>query len=125
MIDTKIFTTLLKTTFSTVLIGGIGLWSLSAVARTIPTAKDTAQQPNGIVTRNLASSSDGIAEQSTIQQFSAGSTAKSFPSYSGSVDQLTDHSRSDWQIKSASQDWLNLNRGDGSQSLVRFVIFRF
>ena len=125
MIDTKIFTTLLKTTFSTVLIGGIWLWSVSAVARTIPTTKDTAQQSNGIVTRNLARSSDGIAEQSTIQQSSAGSTEKSFPSYSGSVYQLTDHSKSDWQIKSASQDWLNLNRGDGSQSLVRFVIFRF
>ena len=125
MIDTKIFTTLLKTTFSTVLIGGIWLWSVSAVARTIPTPKDTAQQSNGIVTRNLARSSDGIAEQSTIQQSSAGSIEKSFPSYSASVDRLTDHSRSDWQIKSASQDWLNLNRGDGSQSLVRFVIFRF
>ncbi len=125
MIDAKFVTTTFKTTFSILLIGGIGLWSLSAGARTIPNPKDTAQQSNGIVTRNLASSSDGIAEHSTIQQSSAGSTAKSFPSYSGSVDQLTDHSRSDWQVKSASQDWLNLNRGDGSQSLVRFVIFRF
>lgn len=130
--DSKLATDTLKTTVGLLLVGGIWLWPLNIAANTVPSPKYTAQHPKGIVAKNWAQWSDGIEEQSTdsgldftIDQPSEEAREKSLASYSNLVYELKDDSSSDWEVQAASQDWLNLNRGDGSQDLVRIVIFRF
>lgn len=132
MIDSKFLTGTLKTTVGLLLMGVIWLWPLNMVAKTVPTPRDTAQQLEGIVARNWSQWPWGVGGQvaylgsdSAIDQRLELAAEKSFASYSDSVYKLTNHSRSDWEIQAASEDWLNLNRGDGSQDLVRIVIFRF
>ncbi|MDJ0591828.1 MAG: hypothetical protein QNJ72_17845 [Pleurocapsa sp. MO_226.B13] len=132
MIDSKFLTSTLKTTVSLLLMAGIWLLPLNMVAKTAPTPKDTAQQLEGIVARNWSQWSWGVGgavaylgSDSAISQPSARATETSSAIYSDSVYELTNHSSSDWEVQAASQDWLNLNRGDGSQDLVRIVIFRF
>ncbi|MGV2832034.1 hypothetical protein [Myxosarcina sp. GI1(2024)] len=64
MLKSKLITATLKTTASILLIGGIGLWSSSLSAETVPTSKDTAQHLKGIVARNQINVLDGIAQTS-------------------------------------------------------------
>ena len=132
MLKSKLMTATLKTTVSILLIGGIGLWSSSLSANTVPTTQDTVQDLEATVARNQTKKSNGVAElvtdsslKPTINRPSIQPRATSTVRYSISVDKKTDDSRSDWQVQSASQDWLNLNRGDGSKDLVRFVLWRF
>ncbi len=132
MLKSKLMTATLKTTVSILLIGGIGLWSESLSANTVPTTTDTVQDLEATVARNQMLKSNGVAElvtdsslKPTIKRPSQRPQAENTVRYSISVDQKTDDSRSDWQVQSASLDWLNLNRGDGSKDLVRFVLWRF
>ena len=132
MLKSKLMTATLKTTVSILLIGGIGLWSSSMSANTVPTTTDTAQDLEVTVARNQTKKSNGVSElvtdsslEPTINRPSIRPRAKSTESYSISVDKITDDSSSDWQVESASQDWLNLNRGDGSKDIIRFVVWRF
>ena len=127
MLKSKLMTATLKTAVSILLIGGIGLWSSSLSANTVPTTTDTAQDLEATVARNQTKKSNGVAELVTDSSLAPTirPRAKSTESYSISVDQITDNSSSDWQVESASQDWLNLNRGDGSKDIIRFVIWRF
>ena len=127
VLKSKLMTATLKTTVSILLIGGIGLWSSSLSANTVPTSQDTGQDLEATVTRNQTKLSNGVAELVTDSSLepTIRPRTKSTESYSISVDQITDNSSSDWQVQSASQDWLNLNRGDGSKDIIRFVIWRF
>lgn len=132
MLKSKLITATLKTTVSILLIGGIGLWSSSLSANTVPTTQDTAQHLEETVARNRTNLSDGVAEsitdldlEPTINRTLQRPGAKSTVRYSGSVERIIDDSSSDWQVQSASQDWLNLNRGDGSKDIVRIVVWRF
>ena len=132
MLKSKLMTATLKTTVSILLIGGIGLWSSSLSANTVPTTQDTVQDLEATVARNQTKKSNGVAElvtdsslKPTINRPSIQPRATSTVRYSISVDKKTDDSRSDWQVQSASQDWLNLNRGDGSKDIVRIILWRF
>ena len=125
----------LKHIVTVFLMVGIWLCSSSIKAETVSAPKSTAQQLEGIeaiLARNGAERSDGVGEQATnsdseftIPRPSEQTTKTIGAGYSGSVIELSDYSRADWELHSASQDWLNLNRGDGSQDLVRIVVFRF
>ncbi|MGV2829462.1 hypothetical protein [Myxosarcina sp. GI1(2024)] len=133
MLKSKLISATLKTPASILLIGGIGLWSSSLSAETVPTTKDTAEHLEEIVSRNHTKVSDGMVQlandstiEPTIKRPSQQPRAENTVSYSISVDRITDDSSSDWQVQSASQDWRNLNRGDGSaEDIVRFVVWRF
>ena len=131
MLDSNFVIATLKITLSTLMIGGFLLWSMQAAAN-IPSVKDTAQYLNGTVGKNWGKSFDSIKEQpadsdleSIINLPSPRARAKILSAYSD-LYQATDNQRSDWEVKSASQEWLNLNRGDdGSQDVIRFVVWRF
>lgn len=133
--NSQFVTGTLKNIVTVFLIGGIWLWSSSIKAETVSSPKYTAQQLEGIegiLERNGVERSDGVGEQTTnsgseftIAQPSEQTTKTILAGYSDSVIELSDYSRADWEIHSASQDWLNLNRGDGSKDLVRIVVFRF
>ena len=132
MLKPQLITATLKTTASILLIGGLGLWSSSLTAETVPTPKDTAPHLEATVVRNRTNFTDGVAEletdsrlEPTINRLSQWSRDKSSVRYSDSVDIIIDDSRTDWEFKPASQDWFNLNRGDGSTELVRVIIWRF
>ncbi len=132
MLKSQLITATLKTTTSILLIGGLGLWSSGLSAETVPTTQDTAQHLETTVVRNQTNLADGVAEletdsrlEPTINRLSQWPRAKSTVRYSGSVDLIIDDSRADWELQSASQDWFNLNRGDGSKELVRVIIWRF
>ena len=132
MLKSKLMTATLKTTVSILLIGGIGLWSSSLSANTVPTTQDTAQDLETTVARNQTKKSNGVAQlvtdsslKPTINRPSIQPRATSTVSYSISVDKKTDDFSSDWQVQSASQDWLNLNRGDGSKDIIRIILWRF
>ena len=132
MLKSKLIAATLKTTASILLIGGIGLWSSSLSAETVPTSKDTAQHLEVTVARNQTNVSDGVvklvndsSKEPTINLPSQRPKAKNNLRYSTSIELGIDDSRSDWEVQSASQDWLNLNRGDGSKDIIRFVIWRF
>lgn len=130
MIDFKFTIATLKTALGVLLVGGVWLSSVEAAAE-ISTPQGAVQNLNGIVARNWERNSDGINEQpvdSGIKSFinlpSQQATEISVSAYSNSY-RLTDFQRSNWEVETASQDWLNLNRGDGSQNVVRFVVWRF
>ncbi|MDJ0593580.1 MAG: hypothetical protein QNJ72_26950 [Pleurocapsa sp. MO_226.B13] len=132
MTDSKLMTATLKTTFGLLLTGGVWLWSSNAVAKTVPTPKSTAQYLNGSIARNWVTWSYSVGEQPnysgleyTIDPSSERATETSSASYSDSVEKLRDNSSSNWEVRAASQDWLNLNRGDGLRDLVRIVLWRF
>ncbi len=130
--NSQFVTGTLKSLVTVFLMGGIWLWSSSIKAETVFYPQYTAQQLEGILVRNGAEGSDGFGEQATdsgseftIERPSEQTTKTIFAGYSGSVIELSDYSRSDWEIHSAPQDWLNLNRGDGSKDIVRIVFLRF
>ena len=130
--NSQFVTGTLKNMVTVFLISGIWLWSSNIKAETVSSPKYTAQQLEGILVRNVTERSDGVGKQATdsgseftIARPSEQTTKTIFAGYSGSVIELSDYSRADWEIHSASQDWLNLNRGDGSKDLVRIVILRF
>lgn len=132
MLKSKLITATLKTTANILLIGGLGLWSSGLSAQTVPTPKDTAEHLEATVVRNQTNLADGVAEletdsrlEPTINGLSQWPRAKSTIRYSDSVDIIINDSRADWELQSASQDWFNLNRGDGSKELVRVIIWRF
>ena len=132
MLKSKLITATIKTTANILLIGGLGLWSSGLSAQTVPIPKDTTEHLEATVVRNQTNLADGVAEfetdsrlEPTINRLSQWPRAKSTVRYSGSVDIIIDDTRSDWEFRSASQDWFNLNRGDGSKELVRVIIWRF
>ena len=116
MINSQFVTGILKTTVSLLLMGGIWLWPLTMVAKTVPTPKYTVQHLEEVVARNWAEWPWGVGGQ-------AADLAED--SEVDSVYELTNHSSLDWEIQTRSQDWLHLNRGDGSKDLVRTAIVRF
>ena len=97
-------------------MGVIWLLPMTVVAKIIPTSIGTAEQLEGIVDRNWSEWPWGVGGQ-------AADLAED--SETDSVYELTNHSSSDWEVKTRSQDWVNLNRGDGSRDLVRTTILRF
>lgn len=132
MLKSKLITATIKTTANILLIGGLGLWSSGLSAQTVPIPKDTTEHLEATVVRNQTNLADGVAELETnsrlepkINGLSQWYRAKSTGRYSGSVDIIIDDFRADWELRSASQDWFNLNRGDGSKELVRVIIWRF
>ena len=62
VLKSKLMTATLKTTVSILLIGGIGLWSSSLSANTVPTTTDTTQDLEVTVARNQTKKSNGVAE---------------------------------------------------------------
>ena len=98
-----------------------------------PVPQDKAQHLNRIVARNGDECSDGINDrqlsanpglESIIDLPSQPATEINLSAYSDSY-RLTDDRRSNWEIKAASQDWLNFNYGEGVKDIFRFVIWRF
>ncbi|MBE9048248.1 hypothetical protein IQ255_28330 [Pleurocapsales cyanobacterium LEGE 10410] len=130
MKNSKLVMATLKATLSILLIGGIGLWSSSTSAK-MPDSENTAQSLAGIVARRVDGSDGGGKRvidselEPTIKLPSEQTTEKSPLSYSGSIERITDDSRSDWEVEAANDNWLNLNHGEGVKNLVRLVIWRF
>ena len=114
--NSKFVTGTLKTTVVLLLMGGIWLLPLPIVDETVPTARGTAQQLEGVRTRNSSEWPWGVGGR-------AADLADD--SEDDSVYELTNHSGLDWEIQTRSQDWIHLNRGDGSRGLVRTPIVRF
>ncbi|MEO1005201.1 MAG: hypothetical protein AAFW67_04960 [Cyanobacteria bacterium J06638_38] len=126
----------LKTVLSLLLIGGICLWSESAIAKTINITQDKqdiAHNSSEIEVNNGAKSLKGIRQESDFSNTEStidlpslkDRGSKKTASYPDLVYQVQNSARSNWEVQSASQDWLDLNRGDGVQDLVRLVIWRF
>lgn len=136
----KYLTTTLKTILGSSLIGGLLLWSGSAVAQTAPNA-------NEILIDDGAKTLQGISQESNsdpplIDQSFLETRSKTKSANSPSLDyQIEDFSGLRWEIRSASyeslqgtvansgatlgQDWFDPHRGDGVQNLIRLVIWRF
>ena len=125
MVGSKLAIATLKTTLSTLLILGFGLWTRDGLAQ-ISTPEDV----KGIVAREAKcldihdSQSVNSCSESIIHLPSQRAREMSLSAYSDPYP-LTDHPRSDWEVEAASQDWENLNHGEGVKDIVRFVIWRF
>ena len=94
------------------------VWLSLSGAKTNPTlmAQGSAQQLEGIKGRNWSEWSWGVGGQATD------------PVDDSEVDfvyELTNHSGLNWEVKTRSEDWVNLNRGDGSKTTARTSIARF
>ena len=109
-------TNTLKTTIGLLLMGGILLWPLPTAADTIPIPRGTAQQLEGVRGRNWSQWPWGVGGQAADLAYDA---------EDDSVYEITNHSGLDWELQTRSEDWLHLNRGDGSKGLVRTPIVRF
>ena len=120
MMNSKLVTDTLKTTVSLLLMGGIWLLPLPLVIDTVPTPRGTAQSSSFFEDEGR---SDGEIFQRSEQEPREPVSLE----ISDSVYEITitNNSSLDWEIQTRSQDWLNLNRGDGSKDIVQVVIFRF
>ncbi len=129
MVGSKLAIATLKTTLSTLLILGVGLGTKDGVAQ-ISSPEDVVQHPKGIVAREEKcphrhnSKPANSCSESIINLPAQRAREMNLSTYSESYP-LTDHPRSDWEVEAASQDWLNLNHGEGVKDIVRFVIWRF
>ena len=129
MTNSQFAIAIFKTTLSTLLILGVGLWSRDAVAQ-ISTPEDTVWHLKGIVAKDeecpdsIDLKSANPCSESMINLLTRRTTEINLSAHS-EFERLTDHPRSNWEVEAASQDWLNLNHGEGSRDLVRFVVWRF
>ena len=108
--------TLAKTVSLIVLIGVVWLLLTRAVTGKVTITRGTAQQLEGVVSRNWSEWPWGVG--------GAAVDLADSPEYN-SVYELTNHSDLELEIKPNSQDWFHLNRGDGSNGLVKTAIIRF
>ena len=129
MVGSKLAIATLKTTLSTLLILGVGLGMRDGVAQnSIP--ENIFQHPKGIIVGKDKcldihnSKPANYCSESIINLPAQRARDISLAAYSDSYS-LTDHPRSNWQVKAASQDWENLNHGEGVKDIVRFAIWRF
>ena len=129
MVSSKLAIATLKTTLSTLLILGVGLWMRDGVAQ-IPISENIAQHPKGIVVGEDKcldihnSQPANYCSESIINSLLQRAREIDLAAFSDSYS-LTDHPRSNWEVKAASQDWENLNHGEGVKDIVRFAIWRF
>ena len=129
MIDSKLAIATLKTTLSTLLILGVGLWSRDALAQ-ISTPEDTVWHLKRIVAKDnkgpdrINSKPASSCLESIINLSPQRATEMSLSAHSD-FERLTDHPRSNWEVEAAGQDWENLNHGEGVKNIVRFVVWRF
>ena len=79
-------------------------------------SRGSAQQLEGVRARNWSEWSWGVGGEATYL---------GDDSEEDSVYELTNHSGWEWEVQTRSQDWIHLNRGDGSKGLVRTPIVRF
>lgn len=131
MTDSKFAIAILKTTLSALLILGVGLWSRDRdTLAQISTPEDTVHYLKGIAAEDnkcpdsINSKSANPCSESMINLPSQRATELSLSAYSN-FKRLTDHPRSNWEVKAASQAWNDLNRGDGSRDLIRLIVWRF
>lgn len=130
MIDFKATIATLKVSLSSILIGGIWLGSSNVLAETVFPSNYTSQHSDDVAKKVIWSDSNGepytySGLESTIDRSLKRSTEVDWVDYSDSIYTVTDFLGLDWEVKASSQDWLSLNRGDGSRDLVRLVIWRF
>ena len=126
MTNSKFASDTLKAVLSILLVGGIGVWCSSLSAK-ILTHENTDPHLEGVVV-SQTNRSDGQVINSplepTIELSSERATEKTSISYSDLIQKTNDDSSSDWKVEAASQDWENLNHGEGSQDIVRFVVWQ-
>ncbi len=121
MMNSKFVTGTLKTAVGLLLMGGIWLLPLTTVAETIPTPRGTAQQLEGVVARNWSEWPWAVGGQTT----DLGSDSE-VELVVDLVYQITNHSGLELEIQTPSDDWVNLNLGDGSsRGFFRAAIVRF
>lgn len=106
----------LKTTVGLLLTGVLWLSLSAAGTETVPQTRGSAQQLEGVRARNWSEWPWSVGGQAT----DLGDDSED-----DSVYELTNHSGWEWEFQTPSEDWLHLNRGDGSKGLVRTPIVRF
>ena len=116
MMDSKFVTDTLKSAVGLLLMGGMWLLPLTMAAETIPPPRGTAKQLEGIVARNWSEWPWGVGGAAAYLE----EDSEVDPVY-----ELINHSGLKWEIQTRSEDWVNLNRGDGSKGLARTAVFRF
>lgn len=123
--NSKLVTATVNVACSILLVGGTGFWSSSTSAE-IPTPQSSVT----IVARQTSQSeraSERIfdSELEPTIELPSEATKQTSPRYFGSIERIIDDSRSDWEVETANQNWLDLNHGEGGKSIVRLVIWRF
>ena len=106
----------LKTSVSLLFTGIIAVLLSASVTQIVPTPRGTARQLEKVRGRNWSEWPWGVGGQAADLESD---------SEVDSAYELTINSRSDWETKTRSQDWIHLDRGDGSHDLTRTTIVRF
>ena len=122
--NSKLVTATVKVASSILLIGGIA--SSSSASAKIPTPQSfetfVARQTNQ---SELASEPSFNSELEPTIELPSEATKQATPRYSGSIERTINDSRSNWEVETANENWLDLNHGEGVKSIVRLVIWRF
>ncbi len=106
----------IKTAVGLIITGLLWLSLSAAKTETVPLSRGSAQQLEGVRARNWSE-----------WHWSVGGQASDLADYSedDSPYELTNHSGLEWEFQTQSQNWLDLNRGEGSKGSVRTPIVRF
>ncbi len=97
-------------------MGVVWLFLSAASTETTPLSRGSAEQLEGVRGRNWSEWPWGVGGEATYLRGD---------SEEDSVYEITNHSGLEWKVQTHSQDWIHLNRGEGSKGSVRTPIVRF